>query len=180
MKNISQNIEYLMKKAMDPGQDTFDSTKDENKGRGELYTPPHARNQNQGQLNQNYGQVNLQANNHMVRLKFPEFNGENPQSWIWKPNRFFQIMLMNEVANSGYYMIDVADVLYMEYIEGKEGIKWNDFCEMIMSRFLRPGKEDVIIEFTKLQQSSDINSYQVKFDELKALICVRNSSSLVF
>lgn len=47
-----------MKKAMDPGQGTSDSGRQENgsdKGRGEIYTPPHARNQNNAQ-------VNIQAN----------------------------------------------------------------------------------------------------------------------
>lgn len=45
---------------------------------------------------------------------------------------------------------------------------------MIMSRFLRPGKEDVVIEFTKLQQPNDVNSYQEKFDKLKALVKIKN------
>lgn len=120
VKNISHNMDYLMKKATDQGQSSPGVHKDENgtgKGRGDFYTPPHARNQNNGG-----GQVNLQTNNHSVRLKFPEFTGENPLSWIRKANRFFQIMPMGEVAkvyHSGYYMTEVADVWYMEYVEGK-------------------------------------------------------------
>lgn len=174
VKNISQNMEYLMQKVVGTDQGPSGSNREENgsgKGRNEYYTPPHMRNQNTG------GQTNLQANNHTVRLKFPEFNGENPQGWIRKANRFFQIMPMGEAAkvyHSGYYMLGVADVWYMEYVEGKEGIQWEEFCQMLMSRFLRPGKEDVVIEFTKLQQTSDVNTYQEKFDELKALVKIKN------
>lgn len=62
--------------------------------------------------------------------------------------------------HSGYYMMEATDIWCMEYVEGKEGIEWNTFCEMIMQRFVRPGKEDVVIEFTKLQQSHDMDSYQ--------------------
>lgn len=47
------------------------------------------------------------------------------------------------------------------------------FCEMIMQRFVRPGKEDVT-KFTKLQQSHDVDSNQEKFDELKSLVKVKN------
>lgn len=158
---------YLMKKSMDPNQGTSDSVKDEAKEREERYTPPHARNQNEGQMNQNHGQLNLQANNHMVKLKFLEFNGENPQNRIAKANRFFQIRHMGKIAkmyHSCYYMMDSADVWYMEYVEGKEGIDWNELCEMLMRRFLRPEKEDVVIEFTKLQQFGDVNTYPEMFD----------------
>lgn len=79
-----------------------------------------------------------------------------------------------KVYHSGYYMMDIADVWYKEYVEGKEGIDWNKLCQMIMNKFLRPGKEDAVIEFTQLQQSHDVNSYQEKFDELKSLVKVRN------
>lgn len=57
--------------------------------------------------------MNFQANNYTLRLKFPEFNDENPQSWIRKVNRFSQIISMGEIAkvyHSGYYMVDVAGV----------------------------------------------------------------------
>lgn len=181
MKNITQNIEYLMKKTMDqesgpPGNNRDKGQMDESgssEGRSNVYTPPHMRAQF---YNQNTTH-NLQNNNHTVRLKFPEFNGEGPQNWIRKANRFFQIIPMEErakVHHAGYYMIDVADTWFMEYVEGKDGIDWQEFCRMILQRFLCPGSEDVVIEFTKLTQSQDVNSYQERFDELKSLVRVKN------
>lgn len=79
-----------------------------------------------------------------------------------------------KVYHAGYYMTEVADTWYMEYIEGKENIDWPEFCRLLMQRFVNPGKEDVVIEFTKLQQNGDVKSYQEKFDELKSLVKVKN------
>lgn len=178
LAKITQNMEYLMRKINEPTSSSGNRDKSVmvesgsgiTKERSGVYTPPPLRGQYNAPMNHNN---NYQA----TKLSFLEFNGENPQHWIRRANRFFQLIPMEEcrkVYHAGYYMVDVADTWYMEYIEGRDNINWQEFCSLIMQRFVNPGKEDVVIEFTKLQQSGDVKSYQERFDELKSLVKVKN------
>lgn len=84
---------------------------------------------------------------------------------------------MNELAkvhHVGYYMVDVANTWFMEYVEGRNKINWQEFCRIILQKFLCPGNVDVVIEFTKLKKSHDVNIYQERFDELKSLVKAKN------
>lgn len=179
LTQLSQNMEYLMRKATETV--IIDKEKgileESNLGvmreRSGVYTPPPLRGMNQTPTNPN----NHGSNYQVTKLTFPEFNGENPQHWVRRANRFFQLIPMEEgrkVYHAGYYMVGVTDTWYMEYIEGRESITWPDFCNLLMQRFVCPEKEDVVIEFTKLQQTHDVKSYQEKFDELKSLVMVKN------
>lgn len=72
------------------------------------------------------------------------------------------------------------------YLEGKvdtwfQGLKlertkliWEEFSDMLCRRFGDKGFQDVVEEFNKLQQESNVESYQEKFEELKTLMLIRN------
>ena len=65
------------------------------------------------------------------RLEFPEFNGENPRSWIRKANKYFQVHMIEEVhkiMHASYYLVGAADLWFGEYIEGRSNINWERIC----------------------------------------------------
>ncbi|KAF5190358.1 hypothetical protein FRX31_020067 [Thalictrum thalictroides] len=59
---------------------------------------------------------------------------------------------------------------YDEY----DKIQWLDFIEAIRSRFSTEAQEIIIGDFNKLEQISTVADYQNRFEELKALVLLKN------
>ncbi|XAR64729.1 hypothetical protein NMG60_11008531 [Bertholletia excelsa] len=94
-------------------------------------------------------------------------------------NKLFPLFPMDEhskVTFAGHFMKGRADLWFLEYIEGKMGINWDRFCEMLVERFILAGGEYVLIEFSNLTQESDVSSYQERFEELKSFVKIKYPS----
>ncbi|XP_071917152.1 uncharacterized protein [Coffea arabica] len=80
-----------------------------------------------------------------------------------------------------------VDVIEM-YLEGKadkwfQGVKiekprlnWEEFGELLCRRFNDRTCRDIVEEFNKLQQIGNVEEYQEKFEELKALMMIKNQN----
>ena len=76
------------------------------------------------------------------------------------------------------------------FLEGKadnwfQGIKlekpkltWKEFGELFCQRFRGTRCRDIVEEVNKLQQVSTVEVYQERFEELKTLMMIQNSSNL--
>lgn len=107
------------------------------------------------------------------RLEFPSFSGDYPRAWMRRANRFFQVNPMddiNKVLHSSYYLEGLADLWYFEYIDGRNHMRWDLFCNLLLEKFLLPGHEDIVVDFTQLTQRLDVSSYVEQFEEMKALV----------
>nr|XP_027097511.1 uncharacterized protein LOC113717062 [Coffea arabica] len=105
------------------------------------------------------------------------FTGENPRDWLRKCNKYF---LNYQVPDE--HKVDVIEM----YLEGKadrwfQGVKmerpklnWEEFGELLCCRFNDRTCKDVVEEFNKLQQIGNVEDYQEKFEELKALMMMKN------
>ena len=62
----------------------------------------------------------------------------------------------------GHYMRDRAYLWYVEYIEGRVGLTWGRFYELLLVRFRPTSKDDVLVEFSTLFYENDLNVYELK------------------
>lgn len=166
LSEIKQQLEAMM--ALQQAQMMAKDRVEESSAKA-VYTPPH-QPQTQGSPVVSQGTV---IQNPSMRLEFPEFHGEDPRSLLRRANRYFQIHLMDELAkvnHASYYMMGSADLWYYEYVEGKQHVHWDYFCNMLRERFLTHGHEDIVVDFTQLMQRSDVTSYVETFEEMKSLV----------
>ena len=56
----------------------------------------------------------------------------------------------------------------------KEGSPWSVFADDLCERFRDKSMRDIIEEFNKLKQNGTMQTYQLKFEELRSLIMVHN------
>jgi len=114
------------------------------------------------------------------KLSFPEFDGLDPDGWIRKAEKYFELV---RVPNEGRVQIVVM------YIKGKAEfwwrgtgctdaqLPWHQFCGMISERFNEISIYDAIGQFHNLKQQSSVKEYVEKFEELMGLV-KRNNPSL--
>ncbi|XP_027088762.1 uncharacterized protein [Coffea arabica] len=111
------------------------------------------------------------------KIELQMFTGENPREWLRKCNKYF---LNYQVPDE--HKVDVIEM----YLEGKadrwfQGVKmekiklsWEEFGELLCRRFNDRSCKDIVEEFNKLQQLGNMEDYQEKFEELKALMLIKN------
>ncbi|KAL4369229.1 hypothetical protein GQ457_05G012890 [Hibiscus cannabinus] len=73
------------------------------------------------------------------------------------------------------YLTGKAEIWYDGYIMQKHHLTWHEFTADLCHRFCDKNQWDVIEEFNKLCQSSTVEEYQEKFEELKPLMLQQNS-----
>lgn len=55
-------------------------------------------------------------------------------------------------------------------------ITWEIFSQMMLEKFLVPGKVDNVKDFTQLVQRSDVSRYVEKFEEMKTMVRCKHPS----
>lgn len=111
------------------------------------------------------------------RVDFPKLFGENPMQWIRKCNKYFHLNCVNEaekIATAAIYMEGKIDLWYWEYVEGMEGLAWEEFGRLVIERFSNAEGVNLVAQFNKLKQSGDVMSYTLQFEELKAFMVSDN------
>lgn len=114
------------------------------------------------------------------KITFPEFDGQDPEGWIQKAEKYFDMV--------GVPTEDRVPIAVM-YIRGKaefwwrgtgcqaHRVPWHHFCRMVEDRFYQISAYDVIGQFHKLKHTGSVSEYIDKFEELMALVR-RNNPSL--
>lgn len=61
------------------------------------------------------------------------------------------------------YLQGKADNWYMDDLEGREHIGWNELAEMVIERFSKENEEYLIEKFNNLKQRGDVEEYRLRF-----------------
>lgn len=64
----------------------------------------------------------------------------------------------------------MADNWYFDYVEGKEIMMWEKFCDLLLKRFQNGEGSNLEERFNKLKQQSSVSEYIKEFEELKAFM----------
>lgn len=123
------------------------------------------------QANQN------QPSFHAPKLEIPLFDGENPRWWVRQCERMFTLYQVPEqhmITLASAYLNDMGDAWLQGWIRVKEGSPWSVFADDLCERFGDGSMMDVIEEFNKRKQEGTVQTYQLKFEELRSLMMVHN------
>ncbi|XP_012838300.1 PREDICTED: uncharacterized protein LOC105958843 [Erythranthe guttata] len=113
-------------------------------------------------------------------IEFPRFNGQNPVNWIGKCRRYFSLCRTPEnekVLLASMHMEGKAEFFYLNYVEGRGDIGWKRFSEMVAERFGDRRGDNVYTALHKLRQEGSVEMYVEQFEELKACLPLRESTT---
>ncbi|KAJ8433080.1 hypothetical protein Cgig2_014128 [Carnegiea gigantea] len=111
------------------------------------------------------------------KVEFPCFDGKDRKGWIKKCTRYFGLCRINEdqkVHLVTLHFKGPAEIWFGSYIMGRRNVTWDEFIVHICSRFRDNYLGSKVVDFDKLHQTGSLDNYLVKFEELKALLLVRN------
>ncbi|XP_027156574.1 uncharacterized protein LOC113757594 [Coffea eugenioides] len=111
------------------------------------------------------------------KVDLPFFEGDRPQEWIRKCEKYFLIHQLPEDQKLDVmevYLVGKAEIWFQGVKRSKGRISWEEFCELLKRRFGDRGRRDEVEEFNKLHQTSTVKNYQEKFEELSSLMLVRD------
>lgn len=114
-----------------------------------------------------------------LKLNFPRFNGKNPRHWLRKCTRYVAYNSMSDYDKISLVAMNLdgaADHWFVDYIDGKQNLTWNEFTKLIMERFMNLTGGSLVAQFHKLRQITSIQAYITEFEEIKALMKEHNHS----
>lgn len=114
---------------------------------------------------QNLGQLRV----FQPKLDFPKFFGEDPEAWIYKCEKYFELNTIDETQKlrlASLHMEEKAMHWYRWYEKSHTFRNWRDFSRVLLLRFGDGVFEDATRQLTKLKQWTTVKSYQEKFEEL--------------
>ncbi|XP_027127715.2 uncharacterized protein [Coffea arabica] len=111
------------------------------------------------------------------KIDLQMFAGENPREWLRKCNKYFlnyQVPEEHKIDVIKMYLEGKADRWFQGVRIERPRLSWEEFGELLCLRFNDRTGRDIVEEFNKLQQVGSVEEYQEKFEELKALMMIRN------
>ncbi|KAH9733790.1 hypothetical protein KPL71_017135 [Citrus sinensis] len=124
---------------------------------------------NRGSNNNHIGKNSVQT--RFSKLNFPKFEGENPNGWIYKCDRFFNINGIVEeekVEMVSIHLEGHALEWFQGYEAGHENINWESFSTDIIAHFGLSAYDSPVGQLTKLKQTTVVKAYQEQFEALMA------------
>jgi len=113
------------------------------------------------------------------KVEFPTFDGSNPRNWVKKCAKYFNLCRISDdqkVDLALMYLQGKAETWFSSYILGRNHIVWDDFIVDLCARFRDDMGRQVVEEFNKLNLIGELDDYLEKFEELKALLLLKNPS----
>jgi hypothetical protein len=104
-----------------------------------------------------------------VRLEFPHFDGEDPETWCYRAEQFFEIYCTPDTQRlsiSAFHMDGKALVWFQELRASNEVSSWTNFIRAIQIRFCRGPYDDPMENLSKLKQEGPLEDYKNQFDIL--------------
>ena len=105
----------------------------------------------------------------MSKIEFPRFNGDDVKSWLFRCKHFFKIDDVQEdmkVELAAMHLSDRALVWHQQFLKNYgDGCDWNVYAEQALKRFGNVF-EDPMVELKNLKQTSTVQVYQDKFEDL--------------
>uniref|UniRef100_A0A0E0MLK0 Retrotransposon gag domain-containing protein n=1 Tax=Oryza punctata TaxID=4537 RepID=A0A0E0MLK0_ORYPU len=113
------------------------------------------------------------AHRRSKHVDFPIFDGESPESWIRKAEKYFALNQTPEeekVLVAEIYITGRADQWISSSDVPTERLNWPDFKSMICKRFAAKSNIEITDTFRNLKQYSSVDAYIDKFEEVMALV----------
>jgi hypothetical protein len=104
-----------------------------------------------------------------VRLEFPRFDGEDPETWCCRAEQFFDHYSTPDTQRmliSSFHMEGRAMVWFQELKASGSIGTWEEFARAIQIRFGRGAYDDPMETLSKLKQEGSLEDYKTKFDTL--------------
>ena len=111
------------------------------------------------------------------KLTFPEFDGTDPDGWIRKSKKFFELAAVPTEVNSVMYLSGKAEYWWRGTGCNPSTLPWHQFCRLLEDRFLEISTTEIIGQFHNLNQTATVPKYIDKFEEFMGLV-KRNNPSL--
>ena len=113
------------------------------------------------------------------RLEFPPFDGSNPCSWVKKCSKYFSLCKTppgQKVEVASLYMSGKSEMWFNGYVLNRPQLIWEEFVVDVSARFRDELGSQVVEDFNKLTQTGTIDQYLERFEDLKALMLLKNPS----
>ncbi|CAO2813904.1 unnamed protein product [Amaranthus hypochondriacus] len=107
------------------------------------------------------------------KLEFPKFDGSNPNEWIRKCCKYFDLckILENQMVDfASLYMVDKAAVWLASYLALKPMVGWVQFTIAVRARFLDDSLDKIVENFNKLTKTGNLEEYIDSFEYYRALL----------
>ncbi len=133
----------------------------------------------QGGYESNFGNQG-QRNSYYVphpKLDYPTFEGEEPREWMKKSEQYFRIYQIPEdqwVEIATMYFGGRAHRWKEGYLLDKPNINWEELTDGVCRRFDGALMKKLVRKFNKLVQTTTVEKYHEKFEELRARMIYLN------
>jgi len=114
------------------------------------------------------------------KLSFPQFDGTDPDGWIRKAEKFFELLVVpteDKVKIVVMYMNGKVEYWWRGTGGNPSTLPWHHFCRMLEDRFLEISTAEIIGQVHNLKQTTTVPEYIDKFEEFMGLV-KRNNPSL--
>jgi hypothetical protein len=104
-----------------------------------------------------------------IRLEFPRFDGEDPESWCCRATQFFEFYSTPDAQRltiSSFHMEGKALVWFQELRATKCVSNWEEFVRAVQIRFGKGSYDDPMETLTKLKQVGLLEDYKTQFENL--------------
>jgi hypothetical protein len=104
-----------------------------------------------------------------LRLEFPCFNGEDPDSWCHRADQFFELYDIPEAQRlsiTGFHMEGKALSWFQALRSSNNLSTWSEFLIAIQVRFGRGSYDDPMETLSKLKQTGSLDDYKTQFEIL--------------
>ena len=105
------------------------------------------------------------------KLEFPNFNGDNPNEWIRKCSKYFELCKIQEdqkVDFAPLYMTVKAATRVASYLALQPIVGWLKFCIAVRARFLNNSLTHDVEYFKRLVQEGSLENYIDCFESTRA------------
>lgn len=110
-----------------------------------------------------------------VSLKFPSFDGDDPEGWLFKAEQYYTLHGVNEakkVPLASVHLTGDAISWYRWLNEALGELSWQQFSRLLRSRFGARRNIDPCSTLSKLAQKGNVREFITEFEKLLNLCVV--------
>ncbi|XP_059456434.1 uncharacterized protein LOC132186472 [Corylus avellana] len=118
---------------------------------------------------QRWGKSLDEIHTKAIRLEFPTFNGDDPDSWCYRAEQFFEFYDIQErqkLRITAFHMEGKALSWFQALRNTNNLSSWNDFLIAIQVRFGKGAYDDPMETLSKLKQVGSLEEYKTQFEIL--------------
>ncbi len=111
------------------------------------------------------------------KLDFPIFGGDEPREWFSRSEQFLRLYQIPEeqwVEIATMHFTGKAHKWKEGYMLDKPELGWEELVEAICRRFDGDSMKKLVREFNKLEQTTSVEAYQERFEEMRARMLYLN------